>query len=203
MEGNWAISIMNIIDRLVKLIMLNLLWLLFTILGIGVFGFMPATASVYLIIRKWMNGEEIGNLLAEFWEHFKTSFVKVNLVGLVFLLIGLFLYLDFQILIGTEELIGKILLAAIMMLSLIYFATFLHFFPIFARFEMKVFDYLKLSLVMAMSNPFTTILMVLWLFVVGILSLKYTVLIPLVLVSLICLGVNWLSVRRLETKEIN
>lgn len=202
MEGNWAFSIMNILDRIVKLIVLNVLWILFTVLGLGIFSFMPATASVYLVIRKWMHGEELGNTFVEFWKHFKTSFVKVNLVGSIFLVIGLFLYVDVQILIGTELLVGKIMLALVMMLWIIYFATLLHFFPLFARYEMKVFDYIKLSLVMGMSNPLITLLMVLWLFVVVVLAMQYTVIIPLLFISLICLGINWISIKRLEKKEI-
>lgn len=91
MDGNWAGSIMNLLDRIIKLIILNVLWFLFTIVGLVIFSFMPATASVYMIIRKWMNGENLdNNVFLDFWKHFKANFVKTNLVGLVFLIIGCF-----------------------------------------------------------------------------------------------------------------
>lgn len=36
-----------------KLAYVNLLWLLFTVAGLAVFGFMPATVSLFTIVRKW------------------------------------------------------------------------------------------------------------------------------------------------------
>ena len=202
MEDNWAGSIMNIIDRVIKLIVLNLLWMLFTLLGLVAFGIVPATATVFIIIRKWINDEVTPNLFQEFWNNFKESFVSSNLVGLVFIGVGLFLYIDINILLGSNILIIKILLSLLFMLCLLYIATLLNFFPLYARYRMSSINYLKLSLVVGLSNPITTLLMMLWLLVVAVLTLRYTVLIPLVMISLICVGVNWLSMKRLEKKPL-
>ncbi|WP_186578114.1 YesL family protein [Aquibacillus kalidii] len=202
MDGNWAVGIMNMIDKIVKLVYINVLWIVFTVLGLIVFGLMPATASVNALIRDLLSGKEVTNIFSEFWVQYKTSFIKSNLVGIVFIIIAIFLYVDIRILLGTDSIVGKMILAVLFMISYIFFATLLHFFPIFNRYEMKTFNYLKLSITLAMSHPFTTILMVLWLFVVGVLSLKYTVIIPLLFISLISIGSNWLSMKRIEKKNL-
>ena len=116
MEGNWAASAMDMLDKFIKLIYLNILWILFFVLGLGIFGFMPATASVTSILRKWMNKEEIPSLIKEFWKQYKESFLTSNIIGIVFFVIGYILYLDVSILIGTESTVGKILLSFTFML---------------------------------------------------------------------------------------
>src|SRR5699024_998860 len=194
MEGNWAASVMDMLDKFIKLIYLNILWILFFIVGIGIFGFMPATASVTSILRKWMNKEELPSLTKEFWKQYKEGFITSNIIGLVFLVIGYILYLDVSILIGTESTIGKILLSLTFMLIYIYFVILLNFFPLYSRLEMSIANYLKLSLTIGMSHPLTTLLMILWLIIVGILCFSYTVLLPLFSVVLLCFGLILFSV---------
>ncbi|MDL4839026.1 YesL family protein [Aquibacillus rhizosphaerae] len=201
MEGNWAVTIMNMIDKITKLIYINVLWVFFVLIGLGLFGFMPATATVNILVRKLMMGEELSGVFKRFWTVYKESFVSSNLVGLLFLIIGIFLYVDINILLGTQSVIGKVVLSLLFMILIMFTATVLHFFPIYARFEMKTFNYIKLSFVIAMSQPITTILMVLWLLVVGILSVQYTVMLPLLFVTMISIGINWLSIKRIEKKN--
>lgn len=200
MEANWAGTIMNIIDKITKLVLINILWVLFVILGLGIFGFMPATAAVNTLIRKLIAGEELANTYKSFWKEYKASFKSANIAGLVFFVFGLFLYIDINVLFGTDSLIGKSMLAILFMISIIYFATLLHFFPLYARYEMKTLNYIKLAFVMAMSKPLTTLLMVLWLFVVVVITLQYTVILPLLFITMISIGINWLSIKQVETK---
>lgn len=202
MENNWAGYIMNLLDEIAKLILVNILWLLFTLLGLVLFGIMPATAAAFLIIRRRMQGKEIQNTFKEFSTIYKESFLSSNLVGFIFILMGGFLYFDINILIGTESLIGKIILAFISMICIIYVAVLVNLFPIYSRYKMSVFNYIKLSLVIGLSNPIATLLMTLWLLIVALISMRYTVLIPLLLISLISIGINWVSMKMIEKKEL-
>lgn len=202
METNWAGTIMNIIDKITKLVLINLLWVVFVIAGLGVFGIMPATAAVNILIRKLLVGEELSNLFRSFWNEYKKSFLSSNLIGVIFLVFGLFLYVDIRVLLGTESLIGKGILAILFMIVIIYFATLLHLFPLYARYEMKTLNYIKLSFVLAMSKPFTTMLMVLWLFVVVVITLQYTVIFPLLFITMVNIGANWLSMKFVEIDTI-
>lgn len=200
MENNWSGSIMNILDEIVKLVLLNILWWLFTLLGLGIFGVMPATAAVFLIIRRKMQGKEVVHYFKEFKTIYKESFLSSNIVGLFFLLFGLFLYIDIKILFELDFLISKIVLAIIFMLCMIYFIILVNFFPIYSRYKMTFFNYLKLSFVIGLSNPISTILMALWISFVCLLSIRYTVLIPLLFMAVIAIGVNWLSMKMIEKK---
>lgn len=37
---------------------LNLLWIAFSLVGLGVVGFFPATAAMFAVVRKWVHGEK-------------------------------------------------------------------------------------------------------------------------------------------------
>ncbi len=41
-----------------KFAYLNLLWIAFSLLGLGLFGLFPATAAMFAVVRKWINGEK-------------------------------------------------------------------------------------------------------------------------------------------------
>src|SRR5690625_6844483 len=73
MEGNWAVSVMEMLDKITKLVFINLLWTLFTLLGLGVFGLFPATASVNALVRKLFKNEDLTNVFSDFWRYYKAS----------------------------------------------------------------------------------------------------------------------------------
>lgn len=72
----------------------NLLWLFFTLLGLGVFGIMPATAALFAVMRKWIQGQDNVPVLKTFWQEYKGEFFRSNLLGAVLALIGVIIYID-------------------------------------------------------------------------------------------------------------
>ncbi|MFC4386338.1 YesL family protein [Gracilibacillus marinus] len=201
METGWAGNIMQMLDKLVKLVWMNCLWVFFTLLGGIILGLMPATAAVSSLVRKMIKNEEVESVFREFWTLYKNNFKSSNIIGIFFWIAVLFIYIDFNFLITTSNMVGTVLLIGVSMLFFILTGLLLHFFPIYSRFEMKKSEYLKLAFVMTMTKPITTILMVLWLFVVGILCIEFTVLIPLLFIVLVILGINWLSIVQIEKKD--
>ncbi|MFC4402684.1 YesL family protein [Gracilibacillus xinjiangensis] len=201
MDTNWAGSIMQMLDKAVKLVWMNCLWVIFTLIGGIVLGVMPATASVSFLVRKMIKNEEIENVFQEFWKYYKNSFKSSNIIGLSFWVVGLFLFVDITFLIQMEGMIAKVLLIGVFVLLFVFLGVLLNFFPIYSRFEMKIMEYIKLAFVMAMTRPVTTVFMVLWLCVVTILSIEFSVIIPLLFNVLIILGINWLSIVRIEKKD--
>src|SRR5690625_3634681 len=156
----------------------------------------------YCLIKKLIQNEDLTNVFSDFWRYYKASFKSVNLVGIIFMIIAIILYIDIRILFGADLMIGKVLLTVLIMLSYILVATVLNFLPIYAKYQMKTIDYLKLSLVTAMTSPLTTLLMVFWLVIVGIICIGFTVVIPLLSIVLVSIGINWISIKKVETKTL-
>lgn len=46
----------------------------FTLLGLGVFGIMPATAALFAVMRKWIQGQDNVPVLKTFWQEYKGEF---------------------------------------------------------------------------------------------------------------------------------
>ncbi len=55
-EGMWG-SFYRISEKIMYACYINFLWILFTILGLGILGFMPATVAMYAVFRKFLMGE--------------------------------------------------------------------------------------------------------------------------------------------------
>ncbi len=52
----------------------NILWGLFTLAGLVLFGFMPATVAMFTVIRKWLMGETDIPVFKTFFASFKKRF---------------------------------------------------------------------------------------------------------------------------------
>ncbi|WP_062320547.1 YesL family protein [Halolactibacillus sp. JCM 19043] len=131
MASNWAETMMSVLDKLVKLIYINTLWVLFTLLGGIVFGIMPATAAMNQLIRQMIRNEEIAHVFKAYAYEFKQAFVSANCIGLIFGVVGLFLYLDFNFLIRINHPAATALLVGVSALTLVYIGMLLQFFHSF------------------------------------------------------------------------
>ncbi|MEP4547144.1 MAG: DUF624 domain-containing protein [Saccharospirillum sp.] len=81
---------------------LNLTWLLFVVLGLGVMGLFPATAALFHRARLWVLGEYDEPMLKDFWYQYKRRFLSANLAGWSFSVIGVLLYLNFEVIRASE-----------------------------------------------------------------------------------------------------
>lgn len=81
---------------------LNLTWLLFVILGLGVLGLFPATIALFYIARLWVLGQHDEPMLNFFWRQYKKRFVSANFAGWSFTIVGVLLYLNFEVIHAAE-----------------------------------------------------------------------------------------------------
>lgn len=101
----------------------NLLWLFFTLLGLGVFGIMPATAALFAVMRKWIQGQDNVPVLKTFWQEYKGEFFRSNLLGAVLALIGVIIYIDLALIYPSHFLL-HILRFAIMIFGFCSYPCF-------------------------------------------------------------------------------
>lgn len=139
---------------------LNLLWVLFTVAGLIIFGVMPATIAMFSIVRKWQRGEDETAIFKCFWNVFRQEFVKSNGIGIILFLFAYLLTIQFQIL-GTQTAIiyqmaqfTVVLILALLLIFMIYF------FPVYVHFEMKTSHYFKWPLVIAIVHPILTVFLI-------------------------------------------
>lgn len=137
-----------------SLIYLNFLWIFFSIVGLGAFGLFPSTIALFSTIRKLLNKEnyESIKIFPTYWRFFKKDFWKANGYALIFVLVGYFLVFDFQfILLNDGQFTFLIPILFFILLSSILILSF--FFPVYVHFDLKYFEYIKQSLLIAITSP--------------------------------------------------
>lgn len=150
--GEWALNIF----------LLNLLWFLFSTLGLFVLGIFPATAALFAVMRKLVMTSEEVPIFRLFWKTFKDEFVRSNLLGYVLVAAGLILYIDLRVLQQLEvTFLHQFMTIVTFLLIFIYVVILLYVFPIFVHFNLKTFQYIKYAFILAIGRPLQSLLMVL------------------------------------------
>jgi uncharacterized membrane protein YesL len=194
--GGWD-KFNTIVYSVLKLAYLNLLWILFTFIGLLIFGFFPATTAMFTVVRKWLLREETVSVFSTFWRTYKKDFLRSNGYGLIFMVIGFILFYDFHF-IGLNS--GKLtfLLPVLVLILIWYIITLLFFFPVYVHFDLPFFKTLKQTLLIALTSPLELIQ------IAAACGLLYGVvnilpgMIPLFTGSVLSFAVMWICLRAFE-----
>ncbi|TCP29448.1 putative membrane protein YesL [Scopulibacillus darangshiensis] len=139
---------------------IQLLWLLFLIPGLVVFGIFPATAGMFYVVRKWLIGQSDLPIFHSFWMVYKKEFFKVNMLGLLLTMIGYVLYVDINYFVFNGSFIQSIGKIVAIILIYLFIGTCIYFFPVYVHFKFKLLDYLKYSFLFSLSFPRRTALLI-------------------------------------------
>lgn len=152
--------LLPVLDGIWKLILLNILWILFTVGGLGLFGIFPATIAVFAILRKWMQKKETPSLFIQFWKYYKSEFKNANILGLFIGIFVYFFYIDWKFVQSMES--GFSIIGYIILLSLLLTFTLvlMYLFPLVVHYHITYFKGIKTALLLAVLNPVYTIGMI-------------------------------------------
>lgn len=189
-------------EWIIRLVYANLLWMLFTLLGLGIFGFMPATVSLFALLRKWIIGNEVESAFTIFWTNYRKEFLKANLFGVMFLVIGLIIRLDILFFQDSSNIVFQILFVLMICLSLLYFITIVNFFPVYVHFDLSILNYVKYAFLIGLSQLSSTLMMIFGSIIIFCLYWYVSGLIPLLCVSLFCLNIMWFGYRSFKKIEL-
>ncbi|WP_284140522.1 MULTISPECIES: DUF624 domain-containing protein [unclassified Virgibacillus] len=140
---------------------LNLLWILFSLLGLVVFGLFPATIAVFAIMRDWLRGSTDSPVFQSFWKYVKADFVKSNLMGLFVVAIVLLIRIDlYFIQMNIDENVTwmNIPLFAFIVLFLLFL---FYLFPSFVHFDLNIFKLIKNAFLIMLISPIHSFLIIL------------------------------------------
>ena len=142
--------------RMIELAYINILWILFTLVGLVIFGIFPATAAMFAVTRKLIKDEEKFDIFPAFWTSFRSEFLRTNGLGFIFLASSYFFYFDFYFLqLNSGEL--QFLFPVLIFILISGILTLLFFFPVYAHFNLKFFQYIKQSFLIAITSPIEVI----------------------------------------------
>ncbi|MDN3018460.1 DUF624 domain-containing protein [Paenibacillus sp. BSR1-1] len=161
METKGMLSgIYRISEKVMLIAYTNILWIMFSFLGLVLVGLMPATVAMFAVMRKLVIEEEQVPIFRLFWTKYKEEFGKANLYGYLLLFVGAVFGLDvmlFQSLDGLPYMLLSILSAGLM---LVFLVVVLYFLPLYVHYELTFFKYIKTAFLLAVTHPIQTVIMI-------------------------------------------
>ena len=146
----------RLLEWISRLAFLNLLWISFTLFGLVIFGFFPATIAIFAVARKWIQGNDDISMFQTFWNAYKREFVKSNLLGLIITAISWVLYIDFQFVLNSTNQFVSVLIVPLFIIILIFIAMVFYIIPMFVHYDMKISQVIKNSFFVMIMNPLST-----------------------------------------------
>ncbi|GLO66751.1 MULTISPECIES: YesL family protein [Oceanobacillus] len=190
---------------IMRMAYLNILWGLFTLLGLIVIGFTPATVAMFRVIRKWLKKETEIPIFETFWSTYKEEFLKSNIFTIIIVTIGLILLVDLSFLGSiTEHPIYPLLLSGLFLCGFIYLVLILYIFPLYVNYNLSRWLYIKYAILIGLTNLHYTITMMIVISGLYYLFMRIPGLIPFFSISttgLVIMGISYLSFNNLDKKR--
>ncbi|MCK0471741.1 YesL family protein [Halalkalibacter sp. APA_J-10(15)] len=199
--------IMEKVDQLFRVIMkfaiLNLLWLGFSVIGFIVIGFFPATVAMFVIVRKWVRGEEQIPIFQVFWSIYKQVFLKANLFGWVLSLIGGLFYVNYQLMIALGTDVPFIVVLAFLLLVLLYFLFIVSLLPVAVHFSGGVKQIIKKAILFMFARIHLALLLLVLVWTSVYLSIAFPTILLFFTGSVLSYMMMWFFHRSLDKIEQN
>ncbi|MFA9458677.1 YesL family protein [Halalkalibacter sp. AB-rgal2] len=139
-------------EWLMRLALLNALWILFTILGLGVFGWAPATVAMFAVLRRRLLHEEDSSLMNRFIYHYKKDFWKANMIGLLLLLGVMTLFVSTQMLAFMTGFELTFFGVVVSIFAVLLFVMALFIFPVYVHYDIPLKKCLHYSLMIGIAH---------------------------------------------------
>jgi len=182
-------SVYTFLDRLFSLVLINILWFIISILGLGIFTIYPATLSMFILLNAFVKKKSFP-LFTAFFKTFIKVYWKAQKVFIIFLLIGIVLFFNIRIYylqvidnFSYVMFFGLIMTLIIMLLYLL--ALIQSFFVLLCFPEFKTLKTIKFSFILGVAFTFSTLLVLIIFLVPLVIMIFYPFIFPLVFLILI------------------
>ena len=182
----------------------NLLWLGFTLLGLGFLGIFPATVAVYAVLRKWLTKETEVSIFKVFWATYKQDFLRANILGYILSAFGFVIWYNYQYL-GLATGVEHTIILIFWLIAFVLFVLLAVFlFPVYVHYDLPLLKYFKTTILVAVASPLALITVGLSLWIAVQLFYLVPGLIPFYSVSVIGWLIMWATLQafqRIERKQ--
>ena len=153
----WVFTLYEAADEVVWAARLNLLWLLFTLLGGVLLGVGPATVAAYALARRHARGESFQALPA-FATAYRREFVRgtallLPVLGVSVFLVGDYLYLAS---LGPAATVPR-LVTLVALAAVVVIAAYL--LPMAVHYALRAYAYLPKASLFALTRPASSVLL--------------------------------------------
>jgi uncharacterized membrane protein YesL len=144
--------IYRVLEVFTDLVYLNLLWL---VASLPLVTIAPSTAAMFGVVRGWTRGKDVPTT-GEFFSLFRENFGRSLAVGLVWVLLGAMLAVDF-LLVGQMESFRRPLYVVFLAFALLYISATVYLFPVMVNYELDWKGVIKNSFLFSIARPLATL----------------------------------------------
>ncbi|TLM84593.1 YesL family protein [Pseudarthrobacter sp. NamE5] len=144
LSGTFSARAYSFFDTLLWIACLNLLWIFFTVIGLGVLGAGPATAAAHIAVRKRARGEA-APLARSFASQFFGNFGRANALALPVMAVAVVLAMNWNFFSTSDGLFPQLMAVGILAVAILLAGASCYLFPMYARYELPLGQYLFLS----------------------------------------------------------
>ncbi|RCW77275.1 YesL family protein [Saliterribacillus persicus] len=147
-------------DIIIRTAYINILVIIFSLLGLILFGFFPAIIAAFSIFRKWLTGYSDIAITKNFWRIYKREFIRGNLVGFIVVLIGGLLYINMSIAEVIQHDAIRLTYYPLLAVNILFLGMLIYLLPMYVHFDMKVIELFKNAFLCMFAMPLLTIILV-------------------------------------------
>ncbi|GKV57607.1 hypothetical protein NCCP2222_35540 [Sporosarcina sp. NCCP-2222] len=197
----WKGRLYWFVELVTMLAVVQLMWIGLTLLGLVVFGIGPATAGIFHVMRKRLQGEDdLKTLLKSYWQTYKNEFIDANKIGVTLLAFGYFLVVNFRVASSIGGMHGLVMMTLLITILVLYAVLVINIFPVFAHYELPFSRYFSASVLLSLSFPMQAILSFIGLYGLYRVFLFIPGLLPFFGISLTVLFLAWMADRIFNMK---
>jgi len=158
--------------RVIRVVYINLLWFTFTLLGLILFGFFPATFAMFAVVRsETISERQDKSIFKLYWKAYVEYFVKINIIGWLYVLILFVLLLEIDFISEYNNNFLNVFLVPLLTLIVILCCTLLFIFPFHVHYRGGILDSFKVSFLTMLLNPILTFSMLFAILIVFLINL--------------------------------
>ncbi|SFP36683.1 YesL family protein [Salibacterium halotolerans] len=171
-------GLLRVPEWVLRFAYLNVLWVVFTMTGLIVFGVFPAARATLSVAERWLRGETDFSVFRTFWRGYKTNFVQSNVLGFLIVVTGAALYLYFLLIQQIDGPAVYVLQYVLLLVSTMYVLTMLYMFPVSIRHDAGILSIVKTSFLVMLVSPLSTLMTIAGIFIMYLLVMYLPGLLP-------------------------
>ncbi|WP_408007660.1 YesL family protein [Pseudalkalibacillus sp. A8] len=190
---NFKGKLFVLFEWITRMAYVNVLWIVFTVLGLVILGLFPATSAMFVLIRRWVRGEDDFSVFSLFWKTYKNDFWKANAFGWIMAGLGIILYLDYIFFSSSDTTLFFLLKSFTIMLLFVYGLILVMIFPVFAHYKLTLIHLFRNTIFIAMLHPLKSLTAISGITFIGFVMFLLPTLFPFFGGSLSALFLTWVA----------
>ncbi|WP_101846274.1 YesL family protein [Halobacillus sp. Marseille-P3879] len=158
--GRLLTGVLALCNWITHFALLNLLWIVCTLLGGVVFGIAPSTIALYTVSRKAARGQTDFPLAKTFFKTFKKEFLRANGLAVILLFIGVVCFYDLHFFRQMEGGLYDFMSTVALVCCLTFLIVMAYIFPVYVHYDLKVLQTIKQALLIGFLKPSNLLLMI-------------------------------------------